>query len=166
MTQQVAKCRCTKHHEDFLSLIMGFVEKADWNCEWIQLDKERPANYTQVKYIRHSAMILKLSLSLVEQAKVTMLLPWFTADWNPALNLMTCTLNLGVTRLSPISGSTAKAQHNSAPSVAVQPLHRNQKYPYYLFSFIDELQFTPTEAFLLHLVSDWSFFLLYSNPEK
>lgn len=38
-----------KHHKDFLLLIMGLVEKAEWNSERGRLDKERPANYTQVK---------------------------------------------------------------------------------------------------------------------
>lgn len=50
MTWHVARHWRKKHHKDFLLLIMGLVERAEWNSERGQHDKDRPANYTQVKY--------------------------------------------------------------------------------------------------------------------
>lgn len=67
----------------------GVGSEAEWNSEWSQLDKERPANYAQVKYTCCRAPILKLTLSVIRQAEVTTVLQWFTPDWN-ALRLMTC----------------------------------------------------------------------------
>lgn len=47
--------------------------KAEWNGERGQFDKERPANYTQVKYACSRAPILKLTLSIIKYADVTMI---------------------------------------------------------------------------------------------
>lgn len=56
--------------------------KAEWNSERGLLDKERPANYTQVKYTCSGAAVLKLTLSIVKCAHVTIGLQWFITDWN------------------------------------------------------------------------------------
>lgn len=52
----------------------GVGRKAERNSERGQLDKERPANYTQVKYTCSGAPILKLSLSVIKHIDVTILL--------------------------------------------------------------------------------------------
>lgn len=48
----------------------GVGSEAEWSSEWGQLDKERPANYTQVKYTCCGAPVLKLTLPVMEQAGV------------------------------------------------------------------------------------------------
>lgn len=66
----------------------GVGRTAEWNREWGQLDKDRPANYTQVMYTCSGAPILKLTLSVLKHAEVTIALQWSTADWNSALPLL------------------------------------------------------------------------------
>lgn len=66
----------------------GVGRKAERNSEQGQLDKERPANYTQVKYTCSGAPILKLSLSVIKHIDVTYCYSDSTADWNSALHLI------------------------------------------------------------------------------
>lgn len=58
----------------------GVGREAERNSERGQLDKERPANYTQVKYTCSGAPILKLSLSvIIKHIDVTILLQRFNS---------------------------------------------------------------------------------------
>lgn len=61
-----------KHHRDFLLLIMGFEAKSNETCKQSQLDKARPANYTQVRCTRSETTILKLTSWVIECADTTM----------------------------------------------------------------------------------------------
>lgn len=60
-----------KHHEDFLLLIIGFEAKSNETRKQSQLDKARPANYTQVKSTRSETPILKLTSWVIECADTT-----------------------------------------------------------------------------------------------
>lgn len=53
-----------KHHQNFLLLIMGLVERLNEKSERGQPDNDRPANYTQVKCA--SSSVLKLTLSVIK----------------------------------------------------------------------------------------------------
>lgn len=62
------------------------VERQDrWNCSRGQPDKERPANYVQVKYTCSLAPILKLTLLVIKYADVTIEPQWFRTDRNSEL---------------------------------------------------------------------------------
>lgn len=63
-----------KHCKGLPAVDYGFGRGMNENSERSQPDKERPVNYTQVKYTCYRAQILKLMLSVMELAEVTMVL--------------------------------------------------------------------------------------------
>lgn len=69
----------------------GVGREVESSSEQGQLDKARPVNYTQVKYTRSGAPILKLTLSVIKHAEVTTVLQGMTTDWNSAPHWMTYT---------------------------------------------------------------------------
>lgn len=60
----------------------GVGGEAEWNSEHGQLGKDRPANYTQVKYTCSGASASKINA--LGYADVTKGLRWLRVDWNLA----------------------------------------------------------------------------------
>lgn len=78
MSQAADDLTCCKasarKHQRLPAVDYGVGRMAESNSERGQLDKDRPANYTQVTYTCSGAPILKLTLSVVKHAEVTITL--------------------------------------------------------------------------------------------
>lgn len=72
-TDVSGKSLASKTPQGLPAVDYGVGTKTELNGERGQFDKERPANYAQVNYSCSGALILKLTLSIIKSADVTMI---------------------------------------------------------------------------------------------